>query len=334
MIVVAKDKKSVSVTVLLFGFVPLLNAEILTGSTSVDSLIANPLLILITLPLVLVTYAIPLAIICDVAIRFKFGLRTIFLSGLIYGIINEAVFAKTLVASYWPGAQFTEFRFLGLNILWVPEILIFHAVISTTVTILVIRNLWPQRIAKSFLERKHYVSLSILLALAIVVTNVVLVPFVARNIGYASPFDPLPYFVIFLLELFIVFLMRASLSQVSKFQRTGFSVFRYALLGGALLLLLTLGSHIALAVFGAWFTGALIVLAGCFFYWYFMSLDLSDYTARKAFFVYSTFIISVLILGFGGRQTESNIVAFAGVALELFFGWRATTTRQVQIITP
>ena len=109
--------KSVWLTVFLFGLVPLLNAEILTGSTSIDALLANPILIFVNLPLVLISYAVPLAILCDIAVRFRFGLSTIFLSGLIYAIINEAVFAKTLVAPYWPGVQFANFRFLGLSIL-------------------------------------------------------------------------------------------------------------------------------------------------------------------------------------------------------------------------
>lgn len=110
-----EEGNSVSLTVLLFGLVPLLNAEIIKGSTSIDALLANPILIFVSLPLVLITYAIPLAILCDLAARYKFELSTIFLSGLIYGIINEGVFAKTLVAPYWPGVQFGNFRFLGLN---------------------------------------------------------------------------------------------------------------------------------------------------------------------------------------------------------------------------
>lgn len=63
-----------------------------------DALLANPVLIVISLPLVLATYAIPLAVLGDLAARFRFGLRSIFLSGFIYGMINEAVFAKTLIA--------------------------------------------------------------------------------------------------------------------------------------------------------------------------------------------------------------------------------------------
>jgi hypothetical protein len=136
-----RQGKSAYLTALLFGLVPLLNSEILTGSTSIDALFANPILIFVSLPLVLITYAIPLAILFDLAARFRFGLSTIFLSGLIYGVINEGVFAKTLIAPYWPGVHFGNYRFLGLNILWLPNILIFHALISTTVTILVIRNL-------------------------------------------------------------------------------------------------------------------------------------------------------------------------------------------------
>jgi hypothetical protein len=324
--------KSVSLTVLLFGLVPLLNAEILTGSTSIDALLANPVLILVSLPLVMITYAIPLAILCDLAARFRFGLRTIFLSGLIYGIINEGVFAKTLVAPYWPGVQFGDIRFLGLNILWLPNILIFHAVVSTTVTILVIRSIWPERVSRSFLERRHYVALGAVLAVAIAITNAVFVPFIAKNMGYAPPFEPLPYFLLLLLSLSIVFLMKKSRTQKSvfRFGRPGSPTVVYVLLGAGIFILPIVASHIALAFVGAWLAGAIIVLSGYLFYGYFSTLDLDmELTRRKTFFVYSAFIVIVLLIGFGGRQPISNLVAFGGVALELFFGWRATTTAAI-----
>lgn len=319
--------RSVSLTVLLFGLIPLLNAEILTGSTSVDALLANPVLVLIILPLEVVTYAIPLAIIGDVAARFRFGLRTIFLSGLIYGIINEAVFAKTLVAPYWPGVQFGSFRFLGLNILWLPEILIFHAVISTTVTVLVIRSLWPERVSTSFLQRRHYIALGAVLAVAVVATNAVLVPFVAKNLGYAPPFDPLPYFLLLLLSLSVVFLMKKSLAQRSVLRLwAGSRSAAYALLGPGILILPNVASQVALASVGAWLAGAMIALSGLLFYGYFGTLDLdTELAKRKTFLVYSTFIVAVLLIGFGGRQPASDLVAFGGVAFELFLGWWAAT---------
>lgn len=43
-----REGKSVSLTVLIFGLIPLLNAEILTGSTSIDALLANLVLILVS----------------------------------------------------------------------------------------------------------------------------------------------------------------------------------------------------------------------------------------------------------------------------------------------
>jgi hypothetical protein len=331
------EKKSVWLTVLLFGLVPLLNSEILTGSTSVDSLLANPILFFVFLPLDLVVYAIPLAILGDLATRFKFGLRTIFLSGLIYGIINEGVFAKTLIAPYWPGVQFSNFRFLGLNIFWLPNILIFHAVISTTVTILVIRSLFPERVTDSFLEKKHYVILGTVLAVAIALTNVVLVPFVAKSLGDSPPFEPLPYFLLLLISLFFVLLIRKSLAVkkssvfvIRRRARVGFSTIVYILSGAGIFLFLNLASQVALALVNVWLAGAIIILSGYLFYRYFTTLDFdAQLTKKKTFFVFSTFIVIVLVIGFGGRQPVSNIVAFVGVALELFFGWRMTTIQKV-----
>lgn len=319
-------KKSVLVTVLLFGLVPLLNAEILTGSTSIDALLANPVLIIVALPLVLVTYAVPLAILGDLAARFSFGFRTIFLSGLVYGIINEGVFAKTLVAPYWPGVQFGNFRFLGLNILWLPSILVFHAVVSTTVTILVIRSLWPERVSESFLERKHYVALAAVLAVAIAITNIVFVPFIASGLGYPPPFDPMPFLLLLALSFFFVLLIKKSLGQKRPAQgncrRT--PTVMYVLLGAGIFLLANIVSRFALAIVGLWLAVTAITLFGYLFYRYFGAIDSdTELTKRKTFLVYSTFIVIVLFVGFGGRQPLSNLTAFLGVVLELSFGWRA-----------
>ncbi|MDE1853953.1 MAG: hypothetical protein KGI38_09470 [Thaumarchaeota archaeon] len=320
-------KKSVVVTVLLFGLVPLLNAEILTGSTSIDALLANPILIIVSLPLVLVTYAAPLAILGDLAVRFRFGLRTIFLSGLIYGIINEGVFAKTLVAPYWPGVQFGNFRFLGLNILWLPSILVFHAVVSTTVTILVIRSLWPERVSESFLERKHYIALAAVLAVAIAITNIVFVPLIANNLGYPPPFEPLPFLLLLLLSLFFVLLIKKSLAQKPPVEgsRRRTPAIMYVLLGAGILLLANIANRFALAVAGLWLAVTVTILFGYLFYRYFNAMDSdTEFTKMKTFLVYSTFIIIVLFAGLGGRQPLSNAVAVIGVALELIFGWRAS----------
>jgi hypothetical protein len=326
--------KSVSLTVLLFGLVPLLNAEILSGSTSIEALLANPILTFVTLPLVLVTYAIPLAILCDLAARFKFGLSAIFLSGLIYGIINEGVFAKTLVAPYWPGVQFGSYTFLGLNVLWLPNILVFHAVISTTVTILVIRSLWPERVSTSFLNKKHYIALGAVLAVAIVITNVVLVPFVAKSLGHSPPFEPLPYFLLLLLSFSFVFLIKKDLARRPSGPRVGrvaSLTVVYMLVGATIFILPIVASHAALAVVNAWLAGAIIIFSGYLFYRYFRTLDFdAELTKRKAFCVWSTFVVIVLLIGFGGRQPASDLVAIVGVALELFFGLRATTTRTLK----
>lgn len=210
----------------------------------------------------------------------------------------------------------------ALNILWLPNILIFHAVISTTVTILVLRSLWPGRVSKSFLGKKHYIALGAVLTVAIIITNVVLVPLVARSMGYSPPFEPLPFFLLLLLSLSVVLLIKKSLTQRSLFRvgRVGFPTVVYVLVGAAIFILPIVASHIALAFVGAWLAGALIIILWISLYKYFSTLDFdAEPTKRKTFFVYSTFIVIVLLIEFGGRQPASNLVAVAGVALELFF---------------
>jgi hypothetical protein len=144
--------------------------------------------------------------------------------------------------------------------------------------------------------------------------------------GYSPPFQPLPYFLLLLLSLSVVLLIKKSLKQKPVFgaSRARFPSIVYVLMGSAIFALAFVASQVALAFFGEWLAGAIIVLSGYLFYRYFRTLDFDvELPKRKAFFVCSTFIVIVLLIGFGGRQPLSNLVAVVGVALELFFGWRA-----------
>ena len=148
--------------------------------------------------------------------------------------------------------------------------MIFHAVVSTTVTIIVIRSLWPERVSESFLEKKHYVVLGALLAVAIVTTNVVFVPLLAKSMGYSPPFEPLPFFLLLLISLFFVFLIKKSLAQKPVFgaRSASFPSVVYVLLGAAIFTLAFVASHVALAFLGPWFAGAIIILSGYLFHRY------------------------------------------------------------------
>ena len=98
----------------------------------------------------------------------------------------------------------------------------------------------------------------------------------------------------------------------------------YVLLGAGIFLLANIISRFALAVVGVWLAVTVITLFGYLLYRYFSAMDSdTELAKRKTFLVYSTFIVVVLFLGFGGRQPVSNGVAVLGVVLELLFGWRA-----------
>ena len=110
-------------TVLTFVVLPILTRKYLTGSTPFENYFTFFNL------LGMLFYGLQVAIIAEFVFRFRLKWSSIFLVGLIYGILEEG-FAVQTMEHLQPPAFVGLIRFGGLNILWSVYIAIFHALIS------------------------------------------------------------------------------------------------------------------------------------------------------------------------------------------------------------
>jgi hypothetical protein len=84
------------ITVLIFILVAHFNLEILTGSTRVENYLTPITLI------GMLFYGLQVAVIADLAARYRLRWRTIYLVGLIYGIFEEGLAVQTMVSPHPP----------------------------------------------------------------------------------------------------------------------------------------------------------------------------------------------------------------------------------------
>lgn len=123
-------------------------AEVLSGNLPLPIFV--PLL-----PLMLVAYGIPVLLIRDAWVRFGLGVPGLFVLGLAYGFVNEALFAKTVfLDSQVPVDTFDGFGGSGVNWAWSAFIVPWHALHSVLYPIAFAWWLFPQRRAEPWLSRR------------------------------------------------------------------------------------------------------------------------------------------------------------------------------------
>lgn len=127
--------------IVLFIITPLVG-EVLPGARSILSFL-NPLNFIVLTTL----YGFGAIIIRETAIRLKKGWPTIFLFGLAYGVLEEGLGAQSFTNPAWAGLSVPAMygRFLGVNWVWVLQIMLYHAFISISLSILIVAILFPER---------------------------------------------------------------------------------------------------------------------------------------------------------------------------------------------
>ncbi len=263
-------------------------------------------------------YGLQIAVIADLAARYRFQWRTIYLVGLIYGIFEEGFAVETMVSPRPPG--FVDvLRIAGLNVTWSIYIAIFHAVVSVLCSILIIKLIWPDRISRPFLQRRHY----LIVLPSVGITYVLFIRFV--TLSYVPEASAI---AVLLVSCFVIGLL-ARRSQRREVRSPGKSLtIRNYLTWGALL---CVGSFILPFVFGqlpllAVPTTLLLLAIGYLFSGYFREMDRDPgLTRRKEFVVFALFVGFWLVFGTAFRTPLSSIVAYLGVGLQVYFGWRRSS---------
>ncbi len=300
------------VTLAIFTVIAHFNPEILTGSTRVEQYLSPVTLF------GMLFYGLQVAIIADLAARYRFKWRTIYLVGLIYGIFEEGFAVETMLSPHPPG--FVDvLRIAGLNVTWSIYIAIFHAVVSVLCSILIIRLIWPDRISRPFLHRRHY----LIVVPSLVIIYVIFIRFV--TLSYVPETSAI---VVLLVSCFVVGLLARS-SQSREVRSPGKSpTTRNYMTWGVLL---CVGSFILPFVFGQLPlltvpTTLLLLAVGFLFSGYFREMDRDPgLTRRKELAVFALFVGFWLVFGTAFRTSLSSIVAYLGVGLQVYFGWRRSS---------
>jgi hypothetical protein len=144
------------VLVLMASILP----EMLSGNTPILLLFSPQVFLFI-----LFGYGLPILLIREFVVRHSISMGGLFLIGLGYGIINEALLAKTVFRNDGvPLADFAEYGFaFSVQWAWTVYILPWHAVASTILPIALAHRAFPAAANKPWLGIKTSVSLALLL---------------------------------------------------------------------------------------------------------------------------------------------------------------------------
>jgi len=296
------------VTVAIFVIISHFNPEVLTGSTKIEQYFT------FTNLLGMLFYGLQVAMIADIAARYRLGWRTIYLLGLVYGILEEGFAVMTMESPTPPGLSHL-LRILGLNITWTIYIMIFHATISVLASIMIIKLIWPERVSQPFLKVRHYVASCAALAgiYALFIASV------------TKRYMPDPSALVVLSAVCILLLCLARIEHMRPTRRTRAHRIRFYALSclgltfAGYLIPFALGNFRILAVPLTLMLVAIAVL----FAKYFFTID-ADRTMQKR----TELVIFTILVGFWVvfptlfRSPLSSAAAFLGFAAELSLAFR------------
>lgn len=125
--------------------------EILVGMPV--TVILNPLLYLL---LITVGYGFPVLVIREIAVRKQIGLLGLFILGVIYGLHNEGLMARTIFAGYHsPIDTFASYGLInGIRLPWALTITFWHALHAVIYPIIFVHYLFPDSAREPWLSKK------------------------------------------------------------------------------------------------------------------------------------------------------------------------------------
>ncbi len=163
MATVMTTRQSISAAITLMLFATIL-PEMLSGNTPVDMMVKPA-----TFLFFLAAYGLPVLCIREFAVRRNLGFIGLFLLGLSYGIVNEALLAKSLFRDTGvPVDVYESYGFsFGIQWAWAAFILPWHAVASTMLPIAFAHQALPQVANAPWLGKRLTQALAFLLFILI-----------------------------------------------------------------------------------------------------------------------------------------------------------------------
>ena len=152
---------AIALSMLLSTLLP----EMLSGNTPVETM-AKPAVFLFYL----FAYGLPALVIREFAVRNSVGLTGLFLLGLGYGLVNEALFAKTVfLQSGVPVDVYDGYGYaFGIQWAWTAFILPWHAIASITLPIAFAHISFPQTAGTAWIGKR--LTIGVALALMVLIS--------------------------------------------------------------------------------------------------------------------------------------------------------------------
>jgi len=120
--------------------IPPLMMELLTGNLSIASFF-SPVVLLI----LFIGYSIPVLLLRELSVKWKLGTEGVFILGIIYGIINEGLGAKTLLSSTGlPTPSFNDYGYFGINLSFSAYVLVIQSLVSVVIPIRIVHHFFPE----------------------------------------------------------------------------------------------------------------------------------------------------------------------------------------------
>jgi hypothetical protein len=162
--------KRIPPALVLFFLAPAIG-ELLSGSAPPVEFF-NPFVLLILSAL----YGSGAILVREIALRCGKRWPTIFTLGLAYGILEEGIMVKSFFDPAWPdlGVLGVYGRLAGVNCVWSLFLMIYHAVVSIAIPILLVELLYPERRDERWLGRRGIIGFSLLLSADVLFGNLAL----------------------------------------------------------------------------------------------------------------------------------------------------------------
>jgi len=127
-------------------------------------------------------------IIRELALRWNKGWPSILVMGAAYGIVEEGLMVKSFFNPAWMdiGILGSYGRWLGVNWAWTLELIIFHAVFSITIPILLVSLAYPEKRRDPWVGKRMFLLLCALLIGTVIFGYFLLAPYPVPPALYLS----------------------------------------------------------------------------------------------------------------------------------------------------
>jgi hypothetical protein len=156
--------------------------EYLSGSSAFANIVLNPIWFVLGLAFNLGMYVPGVLLVREAQIRWNKGWATVLALGAAYAIVEEGIGLSTMFDPKTSpfGGTGTYGHFLGVNWVWVPEVMLIHMIFSIGVPLLLFWYVFPEWRGRSLLSDRGLLTVGAILTVDISI----LVVFVSRLIGY------------------------------------------------------------------------------------------------------------------------------------------------------